>query len=147
MTLRIRILVSLISLLLVALIMHQAQAEFVDDSTPIPGLGQPGSPTPGLSAADMDQWIRGRRVFDRDFHLEHGLGTPEFNGDSCRGCHQDPAIGGAGGLDLNVFRFGQDNGGLGPFSNLPGGQVASRFRRKPSHQSPGQQATKGRDEE
>jgi len=108
---------------------RRAEAELVDDNTPIPAPGQPGSPMPGLSSAELDQWIRGRRVFDRDVHLEDGLGTPEYNGDSCRACHQDPAIGGAGNLDVNVFRFGNDNGGMGPFTNLPGGQVASKFRR------------------
>ena len=34
-------------------------------------------------------------VFDRDFGLKRGLG-PRFNGDSCRACHFEPAVGGAG---------------------------------------------------
>ena len=70
----------------------------------------------------------GRDLFDRDFNLADGLGTPELNADSCRGCHQDPVMGGAGGLELNVTRFGHDNGGVGPFMNLPGGQGLSKLR-------------------
>src|SRR5262249_11498735 len=31
-------------------------------------------------------------------------------------------------LELNVTRFGHDNGGAGPFTNLPGGQAASKLR-------------------
>ena len=30
-----------------------------------------------------------------------------FNADSCRACHQDPVIGGAGGIDVNVLRAGK----------------------------------------
>ncbi|MAG56985.1 MAG: hypothetical protein CMJ83_11880 [Planctomycetes bacterium] len=103
--------------------------EFVNANTPVPAVGTEGGPAFPLSAQELDTWIRGRRVFDRDFHLDDGLGLPEFNGDSCRSCHQAPAIGGGGGLDLNVSRFGNDNGGAGPFNNLPGGQLAHRFRR------------------
>ena len=62
-------------------------------------------------------------------HYTDGLGSPNYNGDSCRGCHDVPAIGGAGRLDRNVFRFANDNGGAGPFTNLTGGQIGSRLRR------------------
>jgi len=119
----------LAALLLVASFNAPAEAEFVTATTPIPPPGAPGSPTPGLSGADLDQWIRGRIVFDRDWKLGAGLGSPEFNSDSCRGCHQKPAIGGAGGLDVNVYRFASDNLGAGPFTNLPGGQMGSKLRR------------------
>lgn len=37
-------------------------------------------------------------------------------------------MGGAGGLDLNVSRAGIDHGGVGPFEDLPAGQVLHRFR-------------------
>jgi len=70
---------------------------------------------------------RGRELFDRAFHRDDGLGAPGMNGDSCRGCHQDPVMGGAGGLELNVTRFGFDNGGAGPFQDLPGGPGLSRL--------------------
>ncbi|MSR60864.1 MAG: hypothetical protein EXS08_00260 [Planctomycetes bacterium] len=81
-----------------------------------------------LSAADQARFERGRALFERDFHRSSGLGAPEMNADSCRGCHQDPVLGGAGGLELNVSRFARDNAGAGPFQNLPGGQGLSKLR-------------------
>ena len=104
-------------------------AEIITDSTPVPPVGAEGGPSSVLTGPDLDQWIRGRRVFDRDWRLEEGLGTPELNADSCRSCHQKPVVGAAGGLDVNVFRFASDNNGMGPFVDLPGGQVASKLRR------------------
>jgi len=92
-----------------------------------PGTGLAGGPVAGLSPLDRERFLRGRAVFDRNFHLEDGLGTPEMNADSCRGCHQDPVIGGSGGLELNVSRLGDDNGGMGPFTNTPGGQGLSKL--------------------
>lgn len=104
-----------------------ARAEIIDDSTPVPPQGQLGAPVPGLTPAEVDEWIRGRLVFDRDWRGFEGVGS-DFNGDSCRACHQDGAPGGAGGLDVNVFRFARDEGGMGPFTDLPGGQIASKLR-------------------
>ncbi len=106
-----------------------AGAEIIDDNTPVPPAGTEGGPITTLTGADLDQWIRGRKIFDRDWRLSQGLGTPDLNADSCRSCHHGPVIGGAGGLDVNVFRFGNDNGGFGPFTDLPGGQAASKLRR------------------
>ena len=106
----------------------QVGAETIFDDTPVPPVGAPGGPRVELSADDLESFKRGRLLFDRDWHQADGLGTPEINADSCRGCHEDPAIGGAGGLDLNVFRYGFDDNGNGPFENLPGGQVASKMR-------------------
>ncbi len=94
----------------------------------LPDVGSPGGPSRELSGAEADMWLRGRAVFDRDFHRSEGLGTPELNADSCRACHQDPAIGGAGGLELNVSRIGNDNAGMGPFTNVAGGQGLSKLR-------------------
>ncbi|MSR60862.1 MAG: hypothetical protein EXS08_00250 [Planctomycetes bacterium] len=94
----------------------------------IPGVGEPGGPATDLPPAELAMWLRGRALFDHDFHRSQGLGANELNADSCRGCHQDPAVGGAGGLELNVSRFGRDNLGLGPFHNLPGGQGLSKLR-------------------
>ena len=34
------------------------------------------------------------------------LGGPRFNGDSCRACHFEPVVGGAGPLGVNVMRHG-----------------------------------------
>jgi len=96
-------------------------------SDDIPGVGEPGGPGRVLSPAEMAQWLRGRALFDEPVHRSKGLGFPEMNADSCRGCHQDPAVGGAGGLELNVFRAANDNGGNGPFLDIPGGQAFSKL--------------------
>ena len=79
-------------------------------------------------SGEPSEVTRGRELFDKAFHKAEGLGAPEMNADSCRGCHSDPVLGGAGALELNVTRFGHDNGGAGPFTNLPGGQAASKLR-------------------
>ncbi|MEM7261576.1 MAG: di-heme oxidoredictase family protein [Planctomycetota bacterium] len=110
------------------LIAPSSHAEIISDDTPVPPVGALGGPSRALDPAEMEQFIRGRKVFDRDWRLGQGLGN-DFNGDSCRSCHQDPVIGGSGGLDVNVFRFANDNGGAGPFMDLPGGQIASKLRR------------------
>ena len=94
----------------------------------VPEEGTLGGPRPGLSPAEMERWLRGRELFDHDFHMSDGLGAPDFNADSCRACHQDPEVGGSGGLELNVSRFARDYGGAGPFENLPGGQVIHKLR-------------------
>lgn len=93
----------------------------------VPGVGEPGGPTRELDDAGMEQWLRGRERFIRPFHRSRGLGLPNLNGDSCRACHQDPAVGGAGALELNVSRFARDNDGQGPYEDLPGGQAASKL--------------------
>jgi CxxC motif-containing protein (DUF1111 family) len=92
-----------------------------------PGVGQPGGPLAGLTVTETARFLRGRAVFDRNFGLSDGLGSPEMNADSCRACHQDPVLGGAGGLELNVSRFGDDQGGTAPFVDVPGGQGLSKL--------------------
>jgi len=94
----------------------------------IPGVGEPGGPSGPLSESEMQLWLQGRALFDRDFTPAEGLGVPEFNADSCRACHFDPVMGGAGPLELNVSRFANNMGGHGPFTNLPGGQMLSKLR-------------------
>jgi len=93
----------------------------------VPSFGQPGGPMTNIDPVELGNFLRGREVFDRAFHKSGGLGAPMMNADSCRGCHQDPVLGGAGGLELNVSRFANDNGGAGPFINLPGGQGLSKL--------------------
>lgn len=92
-----------------------------------PAPGTLGGPIAGLTQMQLNRWAAGREVFDRDFHEVDGLGSPSYNADSCRACHQDGAMGGGGGLVLNVSRFANDNGGVGPFTDLPGGQGLSKF--------------------
>ncbi len=102
--------------------------EVINGQTPIPAVGEFGGPGRSLDAAETAKWLAGRVIFDHDFHVDEGLGTPEFNADSCRACHRDPTIGGSGGLELNVLRYGFDGGTQANFVNLPNGQVASKLR-------------------
>lgn len=105
---------------------------FITETTPVPPVGALGGPSRALSPGETSLWIAGRLLFDKDFGSREGLGggaNGDFNGDSCRACHQDPVIGGAASVDLNVSRFASNNGGAGPFANLPGGQIVSRLRR------------------
>lgn len=108
------------------------RAERVSPTAPLPLVGSLGGPDRALSGEEANLWLAGRLLFDRDTHSTSGLGggaSGDFNGDSCRACHQDPVVGGASDKDLNVSRFARDEGGVGPFTNLPGGQIVSRHRR------------------
>jgi hypothetical protein len=93
-----------------------------------PGVGEPGGPERLLTPEETARFERGRALFDRNFHRSSGLGAPDMNADSCRACHQDPVLGGAGALELNVSRFARDHAGAGPFEDLPGGQALSKLR-------------------
>jgi CxxC motif-containing protein (DUF1111 family) len=90
---------------------------FVSDSTEHPAAGEEGGPLPSLPDELLPQWEYGRKVFDQNYLEENGLGE-FFNADSCRSCHQDPVIGGAGGLDVNVLRYGRRDEVTGEYSNL-----------------------------
>ena len=106
----------------------QVQDGILPVDAPAPAAGTLGGPIPGLSETDLARWQRGRQLFDHDFHRSDGLGLPEMNADSCRACHQQGAIGGGGGLDLNVSRFARDHAGAGPYEDLVGGQGLSKLR-------------------
>ena len=58
--------------------------------------GTPGGPTTKLGPNEVAKWLRGRAIFDKSFTVAEGLGAPELNADSCRACHGDPVMGGAG---------------------------------------------------
>src|SRR5262245_5597944 len=77
------------------------------------GRGNPGKPSgpsdPGgpddpigpegpLDPPDQARFENGLALFQRDFHRSSGVGAPEMNADSCRACHSDPVVGGAGAL-------------------------------------------------
>ena len=74
-----------------------------DDVAPDTGYGAP------LPGTDADEFERGRRAFDRDVWMTEGLG-PLLNGDSCRACHFQPTIGGAGPVGVDVIRHGRYEG-------------------------------------
>ncbi len=89
----------------------------------IPSAGDDGGPDVALAPADLERYERGRAIFDLDRPITGGLG-PRFNGDSCRACHFDPVIGGAGPGDVNVIRQGILDGTT--FSNPDMGTMAHR---------------------
>lgn len=60
-------------------------------------------PLDDLQGEDRERYLNGRAVYDRDWSIFKGLG-PLFNGDSCRGCHFQPAIGGSGPTGVSAVR-------------------------------------------
>jgi CxxC motif-containing protein (DUF1111 family) len=60
-------------------------------------------PLSQLTDEEETLFLRGRALFDRDVGISDGLG-PEINGDSCRGCHFEPVIGGAGPTGVSAVR-------------------------------------------
>lgn len=85
-----------------------------------PGHGEPGGPDVQLSPDEEMLWLAGRSLFDRNKVGADGLGSHWFNADSCRACHQDPVLGGAGGIDVSVIRYGRRDLTTGAFSALDG---------------------------
>ena len=61
------------------------------DTTP-PKLGDPIA---GLSKKQRQEFEAGRRIFERVFTPDSGLG-PLFNADACAECHEEPVVGGVG---------------------------------------------------
>ena len=83
----------------------QKTSGLLPPNAPIPAPGDFGAPREGLTPQEEAQFAAGRARFDSDFAISEGLG-PRFNGDSCRACHFDGAVGGAGPTDLDVTRQG-----------------------------------------
>lgn len=92
----------------------------------IPAPDEFGGP---LEGADLQAFREGREVFDQDFAFYDGLGgiNEEFNGDSCRACHFEPVIGGAGPIGLNVIREGNIDESSGQFTGPESGTLVHRF--------------------
>ena len=67
------------------------------------GAHSPGSPLLGLTASQNIQFQSGRERFLKQRTAADGLG-PGYNGNSCAGCHDWPAIGGLG--NISVIRAG-----------------------------------------
>lgn len=81
----------------------------------VPDVGEYGGPLHELNDEEMAQFERGRSMFDFEFGHDFGVGAmagaardngARFNGDSCRACHFQPTIGGAGPRGVNVMRHG-----------------------------------------
>ncbi|MCA9601851.1 MAG: hypothetical protein KC417_07500, partial [Myxococcales bacterium] len=90
----------------------------------VEAVGEFGGPMTMLTETESALYAAGRAVFDRDTHLGSGLG-PEFNGDSCRACHFDPVLGGAGPADVDVTRQGIRSGDQ--VAEPAGGTMARHF--------------------
>jgi CxxC motif-containing protein (DUF1111 family) len=65
---------------------------------PEPVAGEPGTPLPHLSAAELARFHAGQALFNRIFTPDEGLG-PAFNENQCSACHTDPAPGGTTGFE------------------------------------------------
>ena len=88
----------------------QASAGLLTPDAAVPDVGEFGGPV----HAHHGEWISSfadRAIFDQDFSFNKGAGgmagpdgVGRFNGDSCRACHFDPVIGGAGPRDVNVMQ-------------------------------------------
>lgn len=74
--------------------------------TPLAPVGTYGGPARALSDDERDRFVAGRALFDREFGFSEGAGGPRLNGDSCRACHFEPVLGGAGPRGVNVTRHG-----------------------------------------
>lgn len=89
----------------------QASGGLIPPSSAAPADGDYGGPMAGINGTDRRAFEAGRLAFDREFRFADGVGAPRFNGDSCRACHFEPAIGGAGPRGVNVMRHGILDGG------------------------------------
>ena len=85
---------------------EQASSGLLSPLAAAPEVGELGGPVAGLRADELSRFYEARRLFDREFPVTTGVGSPRFNGDSCRACHFDPVIGGSGPRDVNVMRHG-----------------------------------------
>lgn len=104
---------------------EQYSSGLLPPDAPVPEVGEYGGPVRELSRAEMGRFVAGRELFDRDFGFAEGVGQPRFNGDSCRACHFEPALGGAGPRGVNVVRHGVLND-AGEFASPTVGTILHR---------------------
>jgi CxxC motif-containing protein (DUF1111 family) len=83
----------------------------------------PGDPLPGITAAEFERFRMGLEDFTEVEDPEEGLG-PTFNGTSCAGCHNIPAIGGTG--TITEVRAGRRDE-RGEFHEVAGGTLFHLF--------------------
>ncbi|MFO0985232.1 MAG: di-heme oxidoredictase family protein [Planctomycetota bacterium] len=74
-----------------------------------------GAPVPGLTAAQLDRFNKGRAAANDPLPVVDGLG-PIFNDSACASCHAQPTAGGSS--DVAVTRFGKAASGGNPFDPL-----------------------------
>jgi CxxC motif-containing protein (DUF1111 family) len=88
---------------------EQRSEGLLPPGAPLPLPGAWGGPERALEPPEQERFLAGRHLFDKEFALGSGVG-PLFNGGSCRACHFDPVIGGAGPLDVDVTHQGIADG-------------------------------------
>ncbi len=76
-----------------------------------------GDPIPGLNAAELDRFDKGKLEFEHILTTPEGVG-PIFNDTGCGQCHAQPRVGGFSALF--VTRFGKAALGQTPFDPLAG---------------------------
>lgn len=106
--------------------LSQRSEGLIPPLAPVPEVGDAGGPDRALTEAELTEWLEGRRLFDADVALAEGLG-PLFNGDSCRACHFEPVVGGAGPMGVNVMRHGTLDEVTGGFTTPVGGTIVAKF--------------------
>lgn len=84
----------------------QYSAGLIPPGEPVPTAGDWGGPLPGLDDSEQARFEVGMRQFDREHGVADGVGAPRLNGDSCRACHFEPVVGGAGPRGTDVMRHG-----------------------------------------
>src|SRR5215467_4878316 len=64
-----------------------------------------GEPLVELTRDQLAQFEEGKKIFQRVFTPEDGLG-PLFNANSCAECHEQPVLGGVGDeIEVHATRF------------------------------------------
>ncbi len=85
-----------------------------------------GDPLDGLTPEQLNQFNRGRAVFERVFTPETGLG-PLFNEAACARCHESPVAGGPGEeVEVHASAFFPESGFCDPLIQK-GGPVIQQF--------------------
>ena len=88
-----------------------------------------GDPLPGLTLAELQQFVDGRNDFVQVETIASGLG-PVFNNVSCVACHFQPAVGGSS--RLVVTRYGRSVNGQFDALTAKGGTLLHQFSISPA---------------
>jgi CxxC motif-containing protein (DUF1111 family) len=96
---------------------------------PAPGQEQPiefGDPLPGILPAEFERFRLGLDDFLEVETAEEGLG-PSFNGTSCAGCHNVPAVGGVGLVSEVRAAYRDERGQIRPLQATDGTPLDTLF--------------------
>jgi CxxC motif-containing protein (DUF1111 family) len=88
--------------ILLLLVLLAAACDNGGDTPPATEQNNLGGPRPGLSPDRLAAFERGREIFVKRFTQDEGHG-PDFNTNSCRSCHEFPAIGGSSPRYRNFY--------------------------------------------